>query len=96
MECSKCHTNGTFQGPSTAVHVAMESHLNMLVNLVRIVLPCGLCLLIFDHPEPRVGKDGNGINRGGTTTCRECYPTSFKEATCVACYEGNNFEGGGG
>lgn len=100
LDCSQCHAGGTFQGLSTD---CVSCHGEPAEHAGQFGTDCAAChttsawspaSLNFDHPEPRVREGGSGINHGGAT-CRECHPTSFKEATCVACHEGNNFEGGG-
>ncbi|HNK62914.1 MAG TPA: cytochrome c3 family protein [Anaerolineales bacterium] len=97
--CEECHTNGTFEGLSTA---CVNCHADPAYHAGAFGTDCAAChttsawspaTFNFPHPEPRVDEGGSGIYHGGAS-CRECHPNNFREATCVACHEGNNFEDG--
>ena len=101
VRCESCHINNVFVGTQAA---CVACHADPAYHVGAFGTDCASChstsswspaSFNLNHPEPQVDEGGSGINHGGAT-CRECHPTSFSESTCVACHDGNNFEGGEG
>lgn len=99
VECEQCHKGGVFTGLSTN---CVSCHADPAFHAGAFGANCASCHntsswspagINFQHPEPRAEEGGNGINHGGAT-CRQCHPSTVREATCNACHEGG-FEGGG-
>ena len=100
VRCEECHQNGIFKGtPSTCVscHADPDFHIGALGT------DCASCHNIsnwnqasfnLSHPEPRADEGGSGINHGGAS-CRQCHPSTVRQAVCTDCHEGG-FEGDGG
>lgn len=100
VDCTACHANGSFTVVSTD---CVSCHADPGFHAGAFGTACESCHSIstwsparfnMQHPEPRTGEGGSGINHGGAS-CRQCHPSTVHEATCIACHEGNNFEGGG-
>ena len=100
VRCEQCHKNGVFKGtPTTCV----SCHADPAFHAGAVGTDCASChntsnwnqaRFNLSHPQPSGGEGGSGINHGGAT-CRQCHPTTVREATCTACHESNNPGGGG-
>jgi hypothetical protein len=100
LDCTKCHANGQFKGTPTA---CASCHADPAFHAGAFSTDCASCHTTsnwnqasfnLSHPEPtNGGEGGSGITHGGAT-CRQCHPSSVREASCIACHDSNNPRGG--
>lgn len=100
LDCTRCHVNGQFKGTPTA---CVSCHADPAFHAGMLGTDCAAChntsnwtqaRFNLSHPEPSAEEGGNGIFHGGAT-CRQCHPSSLREATCTACHDSNNPGDGG-
>jgi Zn finger protein HypA/HybF involved in hydrogenase expression len=98
VACDRCHVNNIFAGTPSA---CVACHADPGFHAGAFGSNCASCHLVsswspagfnMQHSEPQVDEGGSGIYHGGAT-CRECHPSTVREATCIACHEGG-FEDG--
>jgi len=100
LACEQCHLNGQFQGTSAN---CVSCHADPGFHAGAFGTNCAGCHNSsswspagYNLSHPMVADEGGrGVNHGGAS-CRTCHPSSVYQATCTACHNGNNFEGGGG
>ncbi|HMX18831.1 MAG TPA: cytochrome c3 family protein [Anaerolineales bacterium] len=101
VDCEQCHKGDSFTGLSNE---CVSCHADPAFHAGVFGTNCATCHTIFawtpagfniQHPEPIAEEGGNGVFHGGAS-CRQCHPSTVQEATCTACHDGNDFEGGEG
>jgi hypothetical protein len=101
LDCTRCHANGQFKGtPTTCV----SCHADPAFHAGAFGTDCASChnasnwnqaSFNLSHSEPTNGGEGGGGITHGGATCRQCHPSSVREATCTACHDSNNPGDGG-
>jgi hypothetical protein len=99
VRCEDCHQNGVFKGTSST---CVSCHTDPAFHVGALGTDCASChntsnwnqaTFNLSHPEPNAEEGGSGINHGGAS-CRQCHPSTVREAVCTDCHEGG-IEGGG-
>lgn len=84
-ECSNCHAEPSFHAGLFAGSACSNCHNTTRWSPAKFALP---------HPEPSTGGEGgSGINHGGAG-CRQCHTVNLMSASCTACHDSNNPNGG--
>ena len=99
LSCEKCHTSAQFTGLSTD---CASCHSDPAFHAGMFGTDCASChttdnwFAKYNGPHPGIADEGgSGVNHGGGT-CRDCHTQTLGAATCLACHDSNNPEGGGG
>jgi hypothetical protein len=100
IACENCHKNGQFKDTPTA---CVSCHSDPGFHAGAFGANCAECHTVnswtpakFKGSHPGIADEGGrGVNHGGAS-CRTCHTATVFEASCDACHNGNNFEGGGG
>lgn len=98
LACEQCHTTGQFTGLSTA---CASCHADPVFHAGMFGLDCAACHTTenwyarYTGPHPGIADEGGrGVNHGGAS-CRDCHTQTLHTATCTACHNSNNPDGGG-
>jgi len=98
VACGQCHRNQVFTGLSTD---CVSCHADPAFHIGAFKQSCTEChnstawspaQFNLPHPEPRTDEGGSGITHGNAT-CRQCHPSTVREAICTDCHDSNNFGG---
>jgi len=99
IACEQCHNTGQFTGLSTA---CVSCHADPVFHAGMFGTDCATCHTTNNWYAPYTGshpavadEGGRGVNHGGAA-CRDCHTQTLRTATCTACHNGNNFDGGEG
>jgi hypothetical protein len=97
LDCQKCHASGQFAGLSTA---CVSCHSDPAFHAGMFGTDCVSChstdnwFARYTGPHPGIADEGgSGVNHGGAS-CRDCHTQTLRSATCLACHDSNNPEGG--
>jgi hypothetical protein len=99
LACEQCHINLQFKG---LVPACAACHVDPAFHAGMFGLDCGAChntndwFAKYTGPHPGIADEGGrGVNHGGAS-CRDCHTQTLSQATCTACHDRNESEGGGG
>ena len=85
VACVNCHSNGQFQGASTA---CVACHAEPAFHAGQFGTDCAVCHSTAAWtPAEFNGQHAFPLNHGGGTTCATCHPSSFTTYTCYGCHE---------
>jgi hypothetical protein len=98
LPCESCHSSGQFSGLSMD---CASCHGDPAFHAGMFGLNCASChstenwYAPYNGPHPGIADEGGrGVNHGGAS-CRDCHTQTLQAATCTACHDGNEGEGGG-
>jgi len=85
VACEGCHTNGQFQGLSTA---CIACHTEPAFHAGLFGTDCAACHSTTAwSPAQFNGQHTFPLNHGGGATCATCHPAGFTAYTCYGCHE---------
>lgn len=89
LSCLRCHSNGVFQGLSTACvscHNPPGTHAGLSTNCAGCHSTSGFRPSTFNHPQV-----GEHVPAGEVPlACSQCHQSVFAQASCAACHSSNN------